>query len=150
MCLSTIFLPHPLFKNLTPPVLKRLPLYLFKEGKNQLLLNLAPRVTETKGACFQILNYTVDIQEATFSPDVSEDARLVGEVCRKYDRQLVEEGDKGLIDGCGSGGTCLFLPSKPVWAACFHEAATVFVCLGEEELTDTLPFVFSVDGAPHW
>lgn len=38
---------------------------------------------------------------------------------------------------------------KPVGAACFHEAATVFVCLGEEEFTDTLPFVSSIEGASH-
>lgn len=51
-------------------------------------------------------------QEPSFSPDLSDDARLVGEVCGKYDRQLVEEGDKGLIDGCGSGGACLSLASN--------------------------------------
>lgn len=92
----------------------------------------------------------LDIQEATFSSGLSEDARLVREVCRKYDRQLVEEADKGLIDGVWKRRRVALSGIKPVWAACFHEAATVFVCLGEEESTDTLPFVFSMEGAPQW
>lgn len=52
--------------------------------------------------------------------------------------------------GCGSGGAWLLAGIKPVWAACFHEAATVSVCLGEEELTDTLPFVSSIERVPQW
>lgn len=52
--------------------------------------------------------------------------------------------------GCGSGGAWLLAGIKPVCAACFHEAATVSVCLGEEELTDTLPFVSSIERAPQW
>lgn len=91
-----------------------------------------------------------DIQEPTFSLDLSENARLACEVCRKYDRQLVEEADKGLIDGVWKQRRVALSGIKPVWAACFHEAATVFVCLGEEELTDTLAFVFSIEGAPQW
>lgn len=91
-----------------------------------------------------------DIQEPNSTSDFSEDVRLACEVCRKYDRQLVEEADKGLIDGVWKRWRVALSGIKPVWAACFHEAATVFVCLGEEELTDMLPFVFSTEGAPQW
>lgn len=90
-----------------------------------------------------------DIQKPTFAPYLSEDARLAREVCGKYDRQLVEEADKGLIDGVWKRRRVALSGIKPVWAACFHEAATLFVFfLGGEELTDRLPFVFSINRAP--
>lgn len=91
-----------------------------------------------------------DIREATFSSDSSEDGRLAHEDGRKCDRQLVEEADKGLMDGVWKRRRLALSGIKSVWAACFHEAATVFVCLGKEALTDTLPFVFSIEGVPQW
>lgn len=91
-----------------------------------------------------------DIQELSSSSSLSEDAGVTCEVCRKYDRQLVEEGDKGLIDGLWKRRRV-----APCWhqtgLGCLFSWSSNSICLSwGGGVCGTLPFVSSIDGAPQW
>lgn len=121
-----------------------------KKFKNSHHWNL-PSMTVTdrdnfKNTDVRMVLIVFDIQEPTFSSGLSEEWRVTSRenMMGSWWRKQI----KAWLMGCGSGGAWLLAGIKPVWAACFHEAATVSVCLGEEELTDTLPFVSSIERAP--